>query len=63
MIELMIDRWTHPDGSLRYLWSVWRSGKRIALGESTPTSEAAEAAGRLWCQEKLDQPPDRVTRL
>ena len=63
MIELMIDRWTLPDGSIRYLWSVWRSGKRIGLGEGAPTSEDAETAGRLWCQTNLAHAPDRVTRL
>lgn len=63
MIELMIDQWNHPDGSIRYLWSVWQDGKRIGLGESAPTPEDSEIAGRLWCQKNLAQAPDRVTRL
>ena len=63
MIELMIEQWSHPDGSIHYLWSVWQGGKRIGIGEGAPTAEAAERAGRQWCLQTIDQPPGRVTRL
>jgi hypothetical protein len=63
MIELMIEQWNHPDGSIRYLWSVWQGGKRIGLGEAAPTAEAAEIAGQQWCQKTIARPPDRVTKL
>ncbi len=26
MIEVFIERWTRPDGTTEYRWSVWRDG-------------------------------------
>jgi hypothetical protein len=63
VIELIIEQWSQPDGGTRYLWSVWQGGKRVAMGEGMPTPEAAERAGRQWCEQAADRPPDRVTRL
>jgi hypothetical protein len=63
MIELMIEHWTHLDGSSRYLWSIWQEGSRIGMGREAATPEEAERAGRLWCDQALGCAPDRVTRL
>ena len=63
MVELMIEQWSQPDGSIRYLWSIWQGGKRIGIGEGATTAEAAERAGRQWCLQTIAAPPDRVTRL
>jgi hypothetical protein len=63
LVELMIEQWSQPDGSIQYLWSVWQQGKRIGLGEGAPTVDAAEKAGRQWCVETTARPPDRITRL
>ena len=27
MLEVIIERWTNPDGSTDYMWSVWQSGE------------------------------------
>ncbi len=32
MIEVVIERWTRPDSTTEYRWSVWRDGHRIEMG-------------------------------
>ncbi|MFZ5789981.1 MAG: hypothetical protein ACOY3L_04705 [Pseudomonadota bacterium] len=63
MIELMIEHWTHLDGSNHYLWSIWQDGSRVGMGRGAATPEQAEREGRLWCDQALGCTPDRVTRL
>jgi hypothetical protein len=63
MIELIIERWSNPDGSSHYLWSVWRDGKRVEMSRHIASAEGAEALGRSWCEQTIGRPPDRVTRL
>jgi len=43
MIEVMIERWTNPDGSIDHLWSLWRDGNRLQFGEKHDSATAAEA--------------------
>ncbi len=32
MIEVVIERWSRPDSTTEYRWSVWRDGHRIEMG-------------------------------
>ena len=63
MIEIIIERWKQRDGRTDFLWSLWRDGKRVTMGQ--PKSSAAQAEGDALesCKTMLKQPPDRVTRL
>ncbi len=63
MIEVIIERWKQRDGHVDFLWSVWRDGKRQAMGQPLSSPEAAEAAALEVCQRVLQSAPDRVTRL
>lgn len=63
MVELIIERWTNPDGSVNFMWSVWRDGKRVGMGRPQRAVELAETEGGQWCWRELKHPPDRVTRL
>lgn len=63
MLELMIEQWKNPDGSSRYLWSVWEAGSRVGMGRAAATPAAAEADGLAWCRQTAGREPDRVTRL
>lgn len=62
MIEVIIERWSGPRGT-SFLWSVWRDGRRLAMGEPHADFHASEAEARKWCGDNLDRPPDRITRL
>jgi hypothetical protein len=63
MIRIVIERWKHLDGSTRHLWSVWRDGKRVAMGKPRATPEEAEAEAQAACQNGLGRPADSVERL
>jgi hypothetical protein len=62
-LEIIVERWTAGDGNTDFLWSLWRDGKRLTMGGSHPTAEAAEAEARAFCAERLGRAPDRITRL
>lgn len=62
MIEVIIERWSGPDG-VSFRWSVWQDGRRVEMGGPHADADASEAAARAWCDERLKRPPDRVTRL
>ena len=59
----MIERWSNPDGSQDYLWSVWRDGKRLQVGGRFESAEAAETAARRFCLTTLGADADRVRSL
>tara|TARA_A100001037_G_scaffold56217_1_gene48386 strand:- start:2250 stop:2441 length:192 start_codon:yes stop_codon:yes gene_type:complete len=63
MIEIIIERWTSPDGSTDFMWPVWQNGNRVQISGTYPTSDTAEADAFEFCTETLNRPPDRVTRL
>ena len=63
MLEIIIERWSNPDGSSDYMWSVWQNGNRIQMSGTYPTSEAAEAEAVQFCTETLNTTADRITRL
>jgi hypothetical protein len=62
MIEVIIERWSGPDGT-SYLWSVWHDGRRLGMGGPHADLQASEAEARTWCGEHLRRAPDRITRL
>lgn len=63
MMELVIERWSGPDGT-RFRWSLWRDGKRAAMGPSAhATAAAAEAAATAACIQEFGTRPDRVSAL
>jgi hypothetical protein len=62
MIEIIIERWSGPDGET-FLWSVWQDGRRANMGGPHPDAAASEAAAREFCLQQLKSKPDRITRL
>ena len=62
MIELIVERWSGLDGT-SYRWSLWRDGKRLAMGGDHATAEAAEAEATAACVQTYGARPERVTRL
>ncbi len=63
MIRIVIERWQHLDGTTQHLWSVWRDGKRIAMGRPRATAEEAEGEAQAACQKSLGRAADAVERL
>lgn len=63
MTEIMIERWSKPDGTTDHIWSLWRDGGRLQIGNRHETPEAAEAEARAYCLQTLHTEPDRITRL
>jgi hypothetical protein len=62
MMELIVERWSGPDGT-SFRWSLWRDGKRIAMGPNYASAEGAEAAATAACIQEFGVKPDRVTIL
>jgi len=62
-LEIMIEKWSNRDGSDDFLWSLWDGGKRVSMGGHFESAEAAEAAARQFCRQRLGADPDRITRL
>ena len=63
MIEVMIERWIGVGGVTDHIWSVWRDGSRIEIGQRHETTEAAEVEAREYCRRHFGGDPDRVTVL
>lgn len=63
MIEVMIETWSSPQSGTSYRWSLWRDGTRVAMGGPHASIDESEADARGFCEARLKQPPDRVTRL
>lgn len=63
MLELMIERWSDPARGDSYRWSLWDSGKRIAMGGPHRSVDESEREALGVCGKKLGRQPDRVTRL
>jgi len=62
MIEIIIERWSGPDGTT-FRWSLWRDGKRVAMGPDDASADAAEAAATAACIQKFGLRPERITHL
>jgi len=62
MIEIIIERWSGPDGE-RFLWSVWQDGRRMEMGGPHADAEASEAAAQEFCAQRLHREADRISRL
>lgn len=62
MIEMVLKRWTDPDGT-KFRWSLWRNGVRIEMGPNYASADEAEAAAEDFCVKALGKKVDRVTRL
>ena len=63
MIEVMIERWTGADGTTDHVWSLWRDGSRLQIGNQHSSAEDAEAEARAFCLQALGAKPDRMTQL
>ena len=63
MIEIIIERWSNRDGTTDHLWTLWRDGSRLHLGNRHDEAQSAENEAIAFCQQTLGQQPDRVTRL
>ncbi len=62
-IEVIVERWTNPDKSTDYRWSVWRAGNRVQMGGPHPTAEASEHDAVALCRKNFQRAPDRIERL
>jgi hypothetical protein len=63
MVEIIIERWTDPDRSVQYRWSVWQEGRRVHMGGPHASPEQSDAEAHRFCREALECQPDRVTKL
>jgi hypothetical protein len=63
MIEAIIERWTGRDGHVDFISSLWRDGKREAMGRPHGTAEGAEGEALEICRRMFKCEPDRITRL
>ena len=63
MVEVMIEQWRNLDGSVDFLWSVWRDGARVQMGGAHKTAADAKAAAAAYCGSRLGLAPDAVTEL
>ena len=63
MIELIIERWSYPDGRDEFFWSVWQDGRRLQFSARHQSGNLAEAEALKFCKLKLGTGPDRITRL
>ena len=64
MMEVIIERWTGPDGTTEYRSSVWQAGHRIARGRKAFTdADDCETEALEFCVKALGKKPDKVTRL
>jgi hypothetical protein len=62
MIEIVIERWSGPEGTT-FRWSVWRDGTRVGMGPDHATAEAAEGEAAAFCAKAIGAMADRITRL
>ncbi len=63
MVEIMIERWQQRDGSIDWLWSIWKDGQRKHMGGAHDSAESAEMDARAACHRFIGQAPDQVTVL
>ena len=63
MIEVIIERWSQRDGTVDWLWSIWRNGERKHMGGAHDSSESAEMEARAACHRWLGCAPDNITVL
>ncbi len=62
MVEIIVERWSHRDRHVDFLWSVWKDGRRVEMGGPLADAAAAEEGARKYCRE-AGLEVDRVTRL
>ena len=63
MVELMVERWSYPDGREEFFWSLWQDGSRLKFSDRLGSSAEAESEGQAFCRQALGAAPDRVTHL
>ena len=63
MIELIVERWSYPDGRTEFFWSLWQDGTRVQFSDRHDSAESAEAEARDFCRRALGAAPDKVTHL
>lgn len=63
MIQAIVERWNNADGSVDYLWSLWRDGRRVHMGGPSRSSESAAAEAAAFCRESLGCEPDELREL
>ena len=62
-IEVIVERWTNPDKSTDYRWSIWRAGTRVQMGGPHASAEASERDAVAFCRKNFQRAPDRIERL
>jgi hypothetical protein len=62
-IEVIVERWSNPDKSTDYRWSVWRAGNRVQMGGPHDSADASEREAIEFCRKSFQRAPDRVERL
>jgi hypothetical protein len=63
MVEVMIEQWKNRDGSIDFMWSVWRDGARVEMGGAHKSAAEAKATALMFCETRLGLAPDAVTEL
>ena len=63
MIELIIERWSYPDGRTEFFWSLWQDGARIKFSDRHGGADTAEAEGREFCRSAFGREPEKITHL
>jgi hypothetical protein len=62
-IEVIVERWSNPDRSTDYRWSVWRGGSRVQMGGPHDSAAASEREAIEFCRKSFQRAPDRIERL
>ena len=62
-IEVIVERWTDPNKSTEYRWSIWRSCSRVHMGGPHASAEDSEREAVEYCTDKFKRAPDRIERL
>jgi hypothetical protein len=62
-IEVIVERWSNPDKSTDYRWSVWHAGSRVQMGGPHDSADASEREAIEFCRKSFQRAPDRVERL
>ena len=62
-IEVIIERWTNPNNSTEYRWSIWQGGTRVHMGGPHASAEDSEREAVEYCSGRLKRAPDRIERL
>jgi hypothetical protein len=62
-LEVIVERWSNPDKSTDYRWSVWRGGQRVQMGGPHASADDSERDATEFCRKSFKRTPDRIEHL